>query len=233
MGTKILLVEDDHNLGTVLQEYLQIKGNFEVKLCKNGKEGLHSFLEEPYDLCILDIMMPEKDGFTLGKEIREVNSDIPLIYATAKSLIEDKTKAFVLGADDYIIKPFRIEELLLRINAVLRRRLKRDANHRSGKPFSIGSYIFNFENQVLQHPLGQQKLSSKENDLLYLLCSRLNELVSREEALLKIWKDDNYFNGRSMDVYLSKLRKYLKDDPSVEIINIHGKGFKLIVANNN
>jgi len=227
---KILLVEDDPNLGLLLQDYLQLKGKFDVVLCKDGEEGLRSFTKTSYDLLILDVMMPKKDGFTLGKEIRKINSDVPIIFATAKGMIEDKTQAFNLGGDDYITKPFRIEELLLRINALLKRADtsgKREEEKQSH--FKVGRYEFDYKGQSISIDGSAQKLSTKEAELLRLLCMRKNEVLTREEALLNIWHDDNYFNGRSMDVFLSKIRKYLKDDPNVEIINVHGRGYKLLI----
>ena len=227
---KILLVEDDPNLGLLLQDYLQLKGKFDVVLCKDGEEGLRAFTKQTYDLLILDVMMPRKDGFTLGKEIRKINPDVPIIFATAKGMIEDKTIAFNLGGDDYITKPFRIEELLLRINALLKRA---DAGARkedeSLSQFKLGSYTFDYTSQLITRGEALQKLSTKEAELLRLLCLKKNEVLTREEALLNIWHDDNYFNGRSMDVFLSKIRKYLRDDPSVEIINVHGRGYKLLI----
>ena len=227
---KILLVEDDPNLGILLQDYLQLKGKFNVVLCKDGDEGLREFTKQGYDLLILDVMMPKKDGFTLGKEIRKMNADVPIIFATAKGMIEDKTQAFNLGGDDYITKPFRIEELLLRINALLKRTsLTEKKEEERQTSFQIGKYHFDFTQQTITIGTNQQKLSTKEAELLRLLCVRKNEVLTREEALLNIWHDDNYFNGRSMDVFLSKIRKYLKDDPAVEIINVHGKGYKLLV----
>jgi DNA-binding response OmpR family regulator len=227
---KILLVEDDPNLGMLLQDYLQLKGKFDVVLCKDGDEGLREFTKQDYDLLILDVMMPKKDGFTLGKEIRKMNAEVPIIFATAKGMIEDKTQAFNLGGDDYITKPFRIEELLLRINALLKRTGTTDKKEEAKQTaFNIGKYTFDFTAQMITNGAGQQKLSTKEAELLRLLCLRKNEVLTREEALLNIWHDDNYFNGRSMDVFLSKIRKYLKEDPSVEIINVHGKGYKLLV----
>lgn len=227
---KILLVEDDPNLGLLLQDYLQLKGKFDVVLCTDGEEGLKAFSKQNFDLCILDVMMPKKDGFTLGKEIRKVNEQVPIIFATAKAMMEDKASAYDLGGDDYITKPFRIEELLLRINALLRRVSK---DHTPAEPtptqFEIGKYTFDFTTQLIHFNGQQQKLSTKEAELLQLLCLKKNSVLTREEALLSIWHDDNYFNGRSMDVFLSKLRKYLKEDPKVEILNVHGKGYKLIV----
>jgi DNA-binding response OmpR family regulator len=227
---KILLAEDDPNLGALLQDYLQLKGKFDVVLCKDGDEGLREFTKSEFDLLILDVMMPKKDGFTLGKEIRKLNQQVPIIFATAKGMIEDKTQAFNLGGDDFITKPFRIEELLLRINALLKR-AGSPADKDTEKPtqFDIGKYHFDFTQQTIVHDGVQQKLSTKEAALLRLLCLHKNEVLTREEALLNIWNDDNYFNGRSMDVFLSKIRKYLKDDPSVEIINVHGRGYKLLV----
>ncbi|NEU08866.1 response regulator transcription factor [Flavihumibacter sp. R14] len=228
---KILLVEDDPNLGMLLQDYLQLKGKFDVVLARDGDEGLKAFTRDHFDICILDVMMPKKDGFTLGKDIRKINDSIPIIFATAKTMIEDKSEAYNLGGDDYITKPFRIEELLLRINALLKRVTDSDKKESAAQQtnFSIGKYNFDYTAQMIKNADKQQKVSTKEAELLRLLCMRKNEVLTREEALISIWHDDNYFNGRSMDVFLSKLRKYLKDDPKVEIINVHGKGYKLLV----
>jgi DNA-binding response OmpR family regulator len=228
---KILLVEDDPNLGLLLQEYLQLKGKFEVVRCSDGDEGLIAFTKEAFDICILDVMMPKKDGFTLGKEIRKINEHIPLIFATAKTMIEDKTEAFTLGGDDYITKPFRIEELLLRINALLKRvsENKIDETSVQQSSFQIGDFVFDVAAQQITYKENTQRLSTKEAELLKLLCQKKNQVLTREEALLAIWHDDNYFNGRSMDVFLSKLRKYLKADPKVEIMNVHGRGYKLFI----
>lgn len=228
---KILLVEDDPNLGLLLQDYLQLKGKFDVVLCTDGEEGLRAFSKQGFDLCILDVMMPKKDGFTLGKEIRKINQEIPIIFATAKAMMEDKASAYDLGGDDYITKPFRIEELLLRINALLKRvAVKEPADQGPAQnQFNIGDYTFDYTTQLVHYKGLQQKLSTKEAELLRLLCLKKNAVLTREEALLSIWHDDNYFNGRSMDVFLSKLRKYLRDDPKVEILNVHGKGYKLLV----
>ncbi len=227
---KILLVEDDPNLGLLLQDYLQLKGKFDVVLCTDGEEGLKAFSKHNFDLCILDVMMPKKDGFTLGKEIRKTNEHVPIIFATAKAMMEDKASAYDLGGDDYITKPFRIEELLLRINALLKRVSK---DNTAAEPvqtqFEIGRYTFDYTTQLIHFNGQQQKLSTKEAELLQLLCLKKNTVLTREEALLSIWHDDNYFNGRSMDVFLSKLRKYLREDPKVEILNVHGKGYKLLV----
>jgi DNA-binding response OmpR family regulator len=228
---KILLVEDDPNLGLLLQDYLQLKGKFDVVLCVDGDEGLRAFNKQAFDLCILDVMMPKKDGFALGKEIRKVNKQIPLIFATAKSMMEDKASAYDLGGDDYITKPFRIEELLLRINALLKRVVATEPQETAPVQthFEIGNYTFDYTTQLILFNGQQQKLSTKEAELLQLLCLKKNTVLTREEALLSIWHDDNYFNGRSMDVFLSKLRKYLKEDPNVEILNVHGRGYKLLV----
>lgn len=228
---KILLVEDDPNMGMLLQDYLQLKGKFNVVLAKDGDEGLKEFMKDTFELCILDVMMPKKDGFVLGKEIRKVNAGVPIIFATAKTMIEDKAEAFNLGGDDYITKPFRIEELLLRINALLKRVSGNGKNDNTGQPtkFNIGKYHFDYTAQLIKDDKHQQKVSTKEAELLRLLCLKKNEVLTREEALLSIWHDDNYFNGRSMDVFLSKLRKYLRDDTSVEIINVHGRGYKLLI----
>jgi len=228
---KILLVEDDPNLGMLLQDYLQLKGKFNIVLCVDGEEGLRAFNKQDFDLCILDVMMPKKDGFALGKEIRKINENVPIIFATAKAMMEDKASAYDLGGDDYITKPFRIEELLLRINALLKRVSPKEVKPASPvqSQFQIGDYTFDFTTQMIQYKDQQQKLSTKEAELLQLLCLKQNSVLTREEALLSIWHDDNYFNGRSMDVFLSKLRKYLREDPKVEILNVHGKGYKLLV----
>ena len=229
---RILLAEDDPNLGMLLQDYLQLKGKFEVVLCHDGEEAFRAFTREHFDICIFDVMMPKKDGFTLGKEIRRINPGIPIIFATAKAMIEDKAEAYNLGGDDYITKPFRIEELLLRINALLKRVAEPGKTEALDLPskFEIGNYKFDYTAQLISNGDSQQKVSTKEAELLRLLCLKKNEVLTREEALISIWHDDNYFNGRSMDVFLSKLRKYLKEDPRVEIINVHGKGYKLLVS---
>lgn len=229
---KILLVEDDPNLGMLLQDYLQLKGKFNVVLCKDGEEGFKAYSKDKFDLCILDVMMPKKDGFSLAKDIRKSNTAIPIIFATAKGMMEDKAEAFNLGGDDYITKPFRIEELLLRINALLKRVANQGINNDDSQTanFTIGDYEFDYTAQMISRNGSFQKVSTKEADLLRLLCLKKNSVLTREEALLSIWHDDNYFNGRSMDVFLSKLRKYLKDDPNVEIVNVHGRGYKLLIS---
>lgn len=226
--TRILLVEDDPSLGTLLEEYLNAKG-FETKLAEDGVKGYDVFCRNTFDLLLLDVMMPHKDGITLAKEIRQTDKGIPIIFLTAKSMKEDTIEGFNAGGDDYITKPFSMEELLVRINAVLRRSNKQRAQDTNEVSFSIGKYTFNSEKQMLQVNGGEQKLTTKESQLLRLLCVHKNDVLDRNFALKTIWHDDNYFNGRSMDVYIAKLRKYLKDDPKVEIINIHGKGFKLLV----
>jgi len=226
---KILLAEDDPNLGELLKDYLELKGKFDVTLAQDGDEALTAFRRDKYDLCIFDVMMPKKDGFSLGKDIRKMDKTIPIIYATAKGMMEDKTQAFELGGDDYITKPFRVEELLLRINALLKR-VSKDKEEEIADKFEIGDYFFDYTSQIISFKGQQQKLSTKEAELLRLLCLNKNDVLTREEALVKIWHDDNYFTGRSMDVFLSKLRKYLKEDPNVEIVNVHGKGYKLLVS---
>ena len=224
---KILLAEDDTNLGMLLKEYLRAKG-FENVLCEDGEIAYERFLNEPFDICIFDVMMPKKDGFTLAKEVRQINSEIPIIFLTAKSMKEDVLEGFKLGADDYMSKPFSMEELLLRIEAVLRRStgLKPEDEQ---EIFKIGKLTFNSKKQTLFDGEEEQKLTTKESELLRLLCLNVNKVLERNYALKNIWADDNYFNARSMDVYITKLRKHLKKDPSVEIINVHGKGYKLIL----
>ncbi|TJZ62334.1 response regulator transcription factor [Sphingobacterium olei] len=226
---KILLAEDDPNLGELLKDYLELKGKYDVVLCQDGDQALEQFRKERFDLCIFDVMMPKKDGFSLGKDVRKMDQTIPIIFATAKGMMEDKTQAFELGGDDYITKPFRVEELLLRIQALLKR-VSKDKEEELADKFEIGNYFFDYTSQVVTYKGQQQKLSTKEAELLRLLCLKKNDVLTREEALVKIWHDDNYFTGRSMDVFLSKLRKYLKEDPNVEIVNVHGKGYKLLVS---
>jgi DNA-binding response OmpR family regulator len=221
-------VEDDPSLGPLLQEYLEAKG-FETKLAEDGKKGADLFFKGSYDLLLLDVMMPVKDGFTLAKEIRVSDKNIPIIFLTAKSMKEDTIEGFGAGADDYITKPFSMEELLARVTAVLRRTNKARASENSEVNFKVENYQFNSDKQILQHNGIEQKLTTKESQLLRLLCVHQNDVLDRTFALKSIWQDDNYFNGRSMDVYIAKLRKYLKDDSKVEIINIHGKGFKLLI----
>lgn len=224
---KILIAEDDTNLGTVFSEYLSLKG-YEVKLCEDGEQGLLSFKRHHFDLCILDIMMPRMDGFSLATEIRKINKKVPFIFLTAKSLNEDKIKGFELGADDYITKPFVMEELILRIKAILRRTQNGNTQASSDR-FKIGKFDFNASEQLLTMGSQQHNLTTKESALLKLLCLNINDVLKREVALKMIWANDDYFNARSMDVFITKLRKYLSEDPSLEIKNIHGEGFKLLV----
>ena len=228
---KILIVEDDPNFGSILRDYLTLN-DYDVTLAKNGIEGLEKFKKEDFDLCILDVMMPYKDGFTLAKEIREKNETVPLIFLTAKSLKEDVLKGFKVGADDYLTKPFDSDVLLAKVKAILNRRVSKTNTVDSDEHlFTIGAFHFNSKLRFLsyqqQDPL---KLSPKENQLLRLLVLHLNDLLPRDIALNKIWRDDNYFTSRSMDVYIAKLRKYLRQDPKVEILNIHGEGFRLVVS---
>lgn len=223
--TRILLAEDDENLGSLLKEYLNAKG-YETELFNDGNKAYRGFIKEYFDLCLLDVMMPEKDGFTLAKEIRQINSDMPILFLTAKSMKEDILEGFSIGADDYITKPFSMEELLYRIEAILRR-INQDTT-RENKIFQIGQYLFDTQNQLLKKGNKKKKLTTKESELLKLLCNNMNKVLERNFTLRTIWIDDNYFNARSMDVYITKLRKYLKDDSSIQIINVHGKGFKLI-----
>lgn len=229
---KILLTEDDPNLGMLLQEYLEAKG-FTTDLAKNGEEGIKFFLEKGgYDMCIFDVMMPKKDGFSLAKEIRMKDKEIPIIFLTAKSMKEDTIQGFKVGADDYITKPFSMEELLMRMKAILRRINKQEPDNQVLN-FQIGVYEFDAQTNSLSiNHLGgtpiQNKLTTKETELLKLLCQNKNQSVSRSFALKLIWGDDSYFNARSMDVYITKLRKHLKEDPNLQIMNMHGEGFKLI-----
>lgn len=226
--TKILLAEDDPNLGSLLQEYLKAK-DFETVLCTDGDKAFKTFSKEQFDFVILDVMMPIKDGFTVAKEIRTINKKIPIIFLTAKTMKEDTLKGFNLGADDYITKPFSMEELLVRINAILRRTERLQAEEGDERLFELGQFNFDYDRQILKGEDEETKLTTKENELLYLLCINKNGVLERNYALNAIWGDDNYFNGRSMDVYIAKLRKHLRPDPNIEIINIHGKGFKLLV----
>ncbi len=222
MKPKILLAEDDKNLGFVIKDNLEAH-QFEVFHYENGEMAWQIFEKNTFDICVLDIMMPKKDGFTLAQNIRQVNKEIPIIFLTAKSMQEDKIKGFEIGADDYIIKPFNIEELVFRIKVFLKRTVKEPTQN----VFELGTYCFNYTNLDLEAPNARKKLTQKEADLLKLLCVNKNEMVKREYILKQIWKNDDYFSGRSMDVFISKLRKYLANDSSIEIINYHGIGFKL------
>lgn len=222
---KILLCEDDENLGMLLREYLQTKG-YDADLQPDGEAGYKAFTKNKYDLCVFDVMMPKKDGFALAADIRNINSEVPIIFLTAKSMKEDILQGFKLGADDYLSKPFSMEELLSRIESILRR--VKGKKVKDVVVFNIGGFIFDAQKQVLTFDGETKKLTTKESELLRLLASNANSILERNYALKSIWEDDNYFNARSMDVYITKLRKLLKDDPNVAIINIHGKGYKLI-----
>ena len=221
----ILLCEDDENLGMLLREYLQAKG-YNAELCPDGDAGYKAFIKNKYDICVFDVMMPKKDGFTLAKEVRAINSDVPIMFLTAKNLKDDIFEGFKIGADDYITKPFSMEELTLRMEAILRR--VHGKKNREVTVYQIGKFSFDAKKQILSIGDKSTKLTTKESELLNLLCAHQNEILQRDFALKSIWIDDNYFNARSMDVYITKLRKHLKDDDSVEIINIHGKCYKLI-----
>jgi DNA-binding response OmpR family regulator len=226
---KLLLVEDDPNLGGLLADYLRAKG-FLVDLRTDGQQGWLAFIQNSYDLLILDVMMPVKDGFTLAREVRSRDEQVPIVFLTAKSMKQDTLEGFKAGADDYITKPFSMEELLLRANAVLRR--SRGAQPKEAEPdeYVLGSSRFDPRKQLLRTPAGERRLTTKESELMRLLCTHRNDVLERGHALREVWGSDSYFNGRSMDVYIAKLRKYLRDDPSVEIINVHSKGFRLIAA---
>lgn len=232
MVSKILLVEDDQNFGDVLRSYLEMN-DFDITLATDGEAGLNEYRKGKFDLCILDVMMPQKDGFTLGKEIRDIDAEMPIIFLTAKALKEDVIEGFKSGADDYITKPFNSEELLYRVQAVLKRS-KKAANPREElKEFQIGKFHFNYPLRILTFVEGdtkeKDKLSPKESHLLRLFCIYKNEVLPRSKALTEIWEEDNYFTARSMDVFVTKLRKYLHRDPDLEIVNIHGNGFRLLV----
>ena len=226
---KLLLAEDDENLGLLLKEYLIAKG-YDTDLYPDGEAAYKGFTKnQSYNLCILDIMMPKKDGITLAKEIRLLNMDIPIVFLTAKNMKEDVLEGFKTGGDDYITKPFSMEELIFRIEAIMRR-VSQDNNSHEDAIYKLGIYTFDSRKQILiGGEEGEIKLTTKESELLRLLCNNANKVLERNFALKTIWIDDNYFNARSMDVYITKLRKHLKDDPKVEIINVHRKGYKLIL----
>jgi len=223
-ATKILLVEDDLNLGQLLKEYLELKG-LEVVLKRDGKAGLEAVNSDVFDACVFDVMMPIMDGFTLAEEIRKSETYIPIIFLTAKNMHEDTIKGLEIGADDYVTKPFSMEELLLRIKAVIRRTL---GSERIKNEFVLGKFIFEYDSQTLKDGNEVTKLTSKESELLRMLCLHKNQTMERSKALRAIWHDDNYFNSRSMDVYITKLRKFLKSDKRIQILNVHGTGFKLV-----
>ena len=224
--TNILLAEDDDNLGLLLQTYLKSKG-FDVDLVRNGKAAFERFNEQKFDFCLFDVMMPVMDGFTLAKEIREIDRKVPILFLTAKGLKEDKLEGFALGADDYLTKPFSMEELLARITAILRR--VETPKNEEDAIVMVGKISFEPELRILHLQEGDKKLTTKENQLLTMLVKNQNEILDRQATLRAIWGDDNYFNGRSMDVYIAKLRKLLKQDEAIEIMNVHGKGFKFMV----
>ncbi len=222
---KVLLAEDDKNLGTILKAYLEAKG-FPTELCVNGQEALEKFKRDDFNFCILDVMMPVMDGFALAKEVRKLDKKVPMLFLTAKSMQEDKLRGFELGADDYISKPFSMEELLLRMKAIIRRSAEDTVR---ATVYQIGKYTFDYNRQLLTSADDESKLTSKEAELLRLLCDNLNKVLDRSVALNKIWFDDSYFNARSMDVYITKLRKFFKDDQRIDLMNVHGIGFKLVV----
>lgn len=223
---KILLVEDDPNLSLVLQDYLEMQG-YSIVLCHDGVEGLNAFENEPFDLCILDVMMPRKDGFTLAEEIRSADSHVPIVFLTAKAMKEDRIAGFKKGCDDYITKPFSSEELNLRLQAILKRCLivKDDPYINKPELIPIGNYQFNYKNLLLVNASISITLTRKEADLLLFFSEHRNELLPRETILNAVWGNDDYFIGRSMDVFITKLRKYLRDDKSISINNVHGIGF--------
>ncbi|MBS1622985.1 MAG: response regulator transcription factor [Bacteroidetes bacterium] len=224
---RILLVEDDNNLGNLLQDSLELK-NYDVTLKRNGDDGWNEFKSGKFDMCILDVMMPKKDGFTLAKEIRRTNSQVPIIFLTAKVLKEDTIEGLKIGADDYLTKPFSMEELTLRMDNIFKRVPKAEVSEQN--EFQIGRYVFNNASRTLSLDGGAPlKLTTKESELLKMLAVHLDRLLERDIALNTVWGTDSYFAGRSMDVYIAKLRKYLKEDPNVEILNVHGTGFKLLV----
>ena len=226
---KILLVEDDNNFGSILRDYLTLH-SYETTLAKNGIEGLEKFRKHNYDLCILDVMMPFKDGFSLASDIRAINDEVPLIFLTAKSLKEDVIKGFKIGADDYLIKPFDSEILLFKIKSIFKRKISLKKASDNKVDYIFSSFRYNSKFRELQFKNDKPvTLSPKEGKLLTLLLDNMNDLTTREEALVKIWNDDNYFTSRSMDVYVTKIRKYLSKDPKIKIENIHGKGFKFSI----
>jgi len=227
---KLLIVEDDANLGHVLREYLEFKG-YETVLCADGEIGSKTFHSDVFDLCILDIMMPKKDGFTLAREIRVSDKQIPIVFLTAKSMKEDTIEGFRLGADDFLTKPFSMEELLLRLKAILRRTTGNEKMKSGKTEFEFGNFYFESTKQILRCDGEEIKLTTKENELLRLLSLNMGQMLDRSTALKKIWHDDSYFNARSMDVYITKLRKHLKRDKNIQILTVHGHGFKLVQMN--
>ena len=223
---RILLCEDEESLGMLLREYLQAKG-YDAELYLDGESGYKAFVKGHFDMCLLDVMMPKMDGFSLAREIRIVNQEVPIIFLTAKNLKDDILEGFKLGADDYLTKPFSMDELVYRMEAIMRR--VRGKNQKVQTVYQIGKFTFDTQRQILSFGDEQTTLTTKESELLALLCSHSNEVLERELALKTIWIDDNYFNARSMDVYITKLRKHLRADDRIEINNVHGKGYRLIV----
>lgn len=222
----ILLCEDEESLGMLVREYLQAKG-YDAELYLDGEAGYKAFVKGEYDMCLLDVMMPKMDGFTLARELRMINAEVPIMFLTAKNLKDDILEGFKLGADDYLTKPFSMDELVYRMEAILRRVKAR--NKQMAVRYQLGRFVFDTQRQLLTIGEKSTKLTTKESELLTMLCTHMNDVLERDLALKTIWIDDNYFNARSMDVYITKLRKHLKEDPQIEIINIHGKGYKLIV----
>ena len=223
-NTKILLAEDDPNLGMLLSKFVRAKG-YQCTLAIDGEEAYKAFTKDTYDFLILDVMMPKKDGFSVAKDVRGIDKDVPILFLTAKSMKEDKLKGFEIGADHYLTKPFSMDELMARVNAILKRTNQTEENHLH----SINNYLFDYNTRILSFQGNESKLTTKESELLKILAKNIGKEVDRNDLLNAVWGDDNYFNGRSMDVYITKLRKYLNQDEKVEIVNIHGKGFKLLV----
>ena len=225
----ILLCEDEESLGMLVREYLQAKG-YDAELYLDGEAGYKAFVKGVYDMCLLDVMMPKMDGFTLARELRMINAEVPIMFLTAKNLKDDILEGFKLGADDYLTKPFSMDELVYRMEAILRRVKAR--NKQMAVRYQLGRFVFDTQRQLLTIGEKSTKLTTKESELLTMLCTHMNDVLERDLALKTIWIDDNYFNARSMDVYITKLRKHLKDDPNVEINNVHGKGYRLVVPYN-
>lgn len=225
----ILLCEDEESLGMLVREYLLAKG-YDAELYLDGEAGYKAFVKGEYDMCLLDVMMPKMDGFTLARELRMINSEVPIMFLTAKNLKDDILEGFKLGADDYLTKPFSMDELVYRMEAILRRVKAR--NKQMAVRYQLGRFVFDTQRQLLTIGDKSTKLTTKESELLTMLCTHMNDVLERDLALKTIWIDDNYFNARSMDVYITKLRKHLKDDPNVEINNVHGKGYRLVVPYN-
>lgn len=227
VGKKVFLVEDDHNFGSVLKAYLELN-DFEVDWVDDGEKAIAAFSEGLFDICLLDVMLPNVDGFTIANDIRKLDHSVPFVFITAKSLKEDILKGYNVGADDYITKPFDSELLILKINAILNRAQGNNPGIVESRIFTIGKFTFDYHLRSIIFGEETQKLSPKEAELLRLLCIHSNELLARELALKAIWGEDGYFTTRSMDVYITKLRKYLSSDPSIKILNVHGSGFRLL-----